>query len=240
MIAGICVLIFLVILYSYQRRQRKKAEIDRKLVESDLRSLRLHMNPHFIFNSLSSLQSFIVTNKKDKAEEYISSFSEMIRSVMSYSISGEITLAEEVILLSQYIELELTRFEDQFSYTVSVAEDIVAGNITIPSLLIQPIVENAIKHGLTGMNRKGNLDIHFWMRGNLLYCTVEDNGRGRNNSTVKFNKVSGHVSTGIRFTEERIRLLIKDDLIQPVTVTDLVEDKKPAGTRVSIVVPVLE
>jgi hypothetical protein len=239
-VVGILACIALVILYMYQRRQRKKAEVARMLVESDLRSLRLHMNPHFIFNSLTSLQSFIVTNKTDKAEEYISSFSEVIRSVMGYSISGEITLTEEVKLLSQYIELEQIRFEDQFSYTITIEEGIIAGGTIIPSLLIQPIVENAIKHGLTGMNRKGNLDIHFEMRGNLLYCTVEDNGRGRNNATVKFNKVSGHVSTGIRFTEERIRLLIKNDSIQPVTVTDLVEGNKPVGTKVSIVIPVLE
>jgi two-component sensor histidine kinase len=239
-IVGGLAFIALSILYTYQHRQRKKAEVSRMLVESDLRSLRLHMNPHFIFNSLTSLQSFIVTKKNEEAEEYISSFSNMIRSVMSYSVVGEITLSEEIEFLKQYIELELIRFDDQFHYTVSVSEDIQPETIIIPSLLIQPLVENAVKHGLTGLNHKATLKVLFTMYNGKLYCTVEDNGRGRTTATVAFNKVSGHISTGIRFTEERIRLLIKDDVVQPITITDLMDGNKPAGTRVTMVVPILE
>jgi len=237
-LTAVCIAIGFV--YAYQRRQRKKAEVEKKLIESDLRSLRLHMNPHFIFNSLTSLQSFIVTQKTAEAETYISQFSQMIRSVMSYSVVGEITLTEEVEFLKRYIELELIRFDDQFEYQVSVADEIQPDTVIIPSLLIQPLVENAIKHGLTGLNRKSSLKIHFGMEDKTLRCVVEDDGRGRSSKTAKFNKISGHISTGIKFTEERIRLLIKDDSIKPITITDLMIDGKSSGTRVVIVVPVLE
>lgn len=214
---------------------RRQNAFKQKITESEVRSLRLYMNPHFIFNSLSSLQSYILTNQNERASEYIHRFSKLIRSVMEHSIKGELTLAEEVQLLSEYVSLEANRFKGQFDFDISVQDEIRSDHVVIPSLLIQPFVENAIRHGLTGTGKRGMLKICFYMRQKELYCFVKDNGHGRK----KHHPVAGHHSTGIRFTEERIRLLINEPVREVVKIKDLFANSEPAGTIVEILIPII-
>lgn len=224
-----------VYVYIRIRTIRRQNEFKHKIAESEVRSLRLYMNPHFIFNSLSSLQSYILTNQNERASEHIHRFSKLIRSVMGHSIKGELTLTEEMALLTEYVKLEANRFKDQFDFNISIQEDVLPDDVVIPSLLIQPFVENAIRHGLTGTGKRGTLRIRFCMRQKELYCFVEDNGHGRNQN----HPVAGHHSTGISFTEERIRLLINEPKREVIKIKDLFADDKPAGTSVEILIPII-
>lgn len=217
-------------------RHRQQLTYRIKMAESELKSLRLYMNPHFIFNSLSSLQSFILTYQNRDAEIFIAKFSKLIRSVMSFSQRGEITLEQEIGLLTNYLELEKVRFKDRFDFRVIADEGIDTTNTLIPSLLIQPFAENAIKHGFSKLGgRKGVLDITFSMQGEDLYCTITDNGKGRQRGAVSPN----HISSGIGFTEERLRLITKNPKQEVVKLIDLEADGKPAGLQVVIFVPIL-
>lgn len=220
----------------YVRGLKRRNDYRVQMAGLELRSLRLYMNPHFIFNSLASLQSFILTSQVETANQYVSRFSRLIRSIMNYSVKGELTLAEEISLLDSYISLEQVRFREQLSYSVTWEESLKTESIVIPSLLIQPFVENAIRHGLTGYEGKGMVKVHFYRKDKLLYCTVEDNGKGR----TEKNQDRHHFSSGIRFTEDRIRLLVKNKQLDVVKISDLVTGNKPSGTRVDILVPILE
>lgn len=218
------------------KRQRDVQEYNRKIVESELKSLRLYMNPHFLFNSLTSLQSFILTVRTDEANYFITKFSKLIRAVMNYSVKGELLLKEEIQLLNSYIELESVRFGSEFTYTVTYEDGLDIDNIMIPSLLIQPFVENAIKHGVTGVSDHCYIKVWFEMRGTNLYCIVTDNGKGRNK---RVSEETTHISSGIKFTEERIKLLInKKEEVITISDHDPLNTTMP-GTRVEIHVPIL-
>jgi LytS/YehU family sensor histidine kinase len=219
------------------RRQKEIQNYTRRLAESELKSLRLYMNPHFLFNSLTSLQSFVLTHKTGEANNFITKFSKLIRSVMTYSIKGELKLKEEVDLLKAYLELESVRFSTAFEYEISCDHNIDTEETVIPSLIIQPFIENAIKHGVTGVTgRQCYIHVRFFMEKNNLYCTIADNGKGR--KTVKMqDKI--HISSGIKFTEERIKLLIKDHTLPVLTITDTSNDEEMPGTTVKVLVPVL-
>ncbi len=221
----------------YIKSNKQKQDYDRKMIESELKSLRLYMNPHFIFNSLTSLQSYILTNKTEKANEYISKFSKLIREVMSYSVKGEISLKNDIQLLNTYLELEKVRFGDTFDFEITCQENLETTQLLIPSLMIQPFVENAIKHGIIGLTtRIGHIKVHFTQRNNQLYCTVEDNGIGIDEN----KKTDGlYSSTGIKFTEERIRLLINKPNKEVIKLEAIIENNQYMGTRVEILVPIL-
>lgn len=219
---------------------RQQSSFKKQLVESELKALRLHMNPHFVFNSLTSLQSFILTNNNDVAASYITKFSRLLRLVMYYSQKGQILLSEEVSLLTRYIELEGVRFENQFRFAVTVDQQINQEDITIPSLVIQPFVENAIKYGLSG-RINGMLRVTFSQGENMIVCVVEDNGVGRA-IVMSQQERSGreYNPTGIKYTKDRLQLLFEDKTIEPVTIIDLYdEDGKARGTRVELKIPVL-
>lgn len=218
------------------KRQKDAQEYQRKIVVSELRSLRLYMNPHFLFNSLASLQSFVLTSKNDEANAFITKFSKLIRSVMTYSIRGELKLSEEIALLHSYLELESIRFNNEFTFEVNAENDIQTEEITIPSLIIQPFVENAIKHGVTGTGRKCYIKVHFFMRNNELFCQVEDNGKGRSAKSVKD---TDHISSGVSFTVERIRLLVNRSADEVISFRDTSPDEQARGTTVEVLVPVL-
>ncbi len=225
------------VLWLSVKRQKEMQEYRRKITESELKSLRLYMNPHFLFNSLTSLQSFILTVKTGEANHFITKFSKLIRAVMNYSVKGELLLKEEIQLLKDYLELESVRFGTGFTYQVACQEGIDIENTSIPSLIIQPFVENAIKHGVTGVAEQCYIKVWFEMRGKELYCIVADNGKGRNS---KQNKETTHISSGIKFTRERITLLLHNKHEQVITMTDT-DPGNPLmpGTTVEIHVPVL-
>jgi tetratricopeptide (TPR) repeat protein len=220
--------------------QVQKAQIEEINRELEKRMLRAQMNPHFIFNAINSIQHFITENDKVSALKFLNKFSTLLRQVLETSTDVNVLLSEEIRLLEHYIQLESLRFDGAFQYAIRVSDDLAADHYEIPILLVQPFVENAILHGL--MNKQGEkfLDIHFEDKGDLICCTVSDNGIGRQAAAAeKARRGRTEISRGLSVTEKRLALLEKNlDYKTMVNFDDLFDsDGKPAGTRVVILIP---
>ncbi|PCJ67673.1 MAG: hypothetical protein COA58_00625 [Bacteroidetes bacterium] len=227
---------FLLLTYFLIKSIRQK---QRSNMLIQLASLRSQMNPHFIFNSLNSVNGFISKNEEIKANRYISDFSKLMRTVLNNSHNPTISLAEEIKSLEIYLSLEHSRFADKFDYEITVNPNINKEDINVPPMLLQPYIENAVWHGLRYKSEKGFLKLDLNHENNFLKVTIEDNGIGRKQSQeLKTNHQRDYKSTGIANTKERVRLLNKLHKAQySVHITDLMHDGKPNGTRVEIMLP---
>ena len=161
--------------------EQKVVEVNKQVAEYRLMALRSVMNPHFLFNALNSIQYFISKNNRELASNYLSLFSKLIRKVLESSVSNKISLKSELEILNHYLDLEILRFENKFSYKIDIDSELQEEDgIEIPSLLIQPYVENAILHGLTNKVGKGKLLIKLQLTpDDQLLVVIEDNGIGR-------------------------------------------------------------
>lgn len=216
-------------------RQRKIAN---KLLA--IRSLRSQMNPHFIFNSLNSVNSFISQSDEKSANKYLSEFSRLMRMVLHNSKEDFVPLDSELEILDRYLKLEHLRFGDHFDYVFEVDPAIEAGNISVPPMLFQPFIENAIWHGLRYLERDGHLKVVFIGDNGLISVVIEDNGIGRARSEeMKTANQSMKKSQGIRNTNDRVRLLneVHHAGIN-VIIGNLNDDADYPGTRVEITIPV--
>jgi LytS/YehU family sensor histidine kinase len=192
------------------------------------------MNPHFIFNVLNSIQFFIAKNDRQNAINYLSTFSKLIRTVLTHSVAEKIKLTDELDMLRNYIELEKVRFEDKFTYKVEIDEDVEVNNILIPSLLIQPYIENAILHGLYNKVGQGQLTIRVKTDDEFLNFEIEDDGVGREEAArIRATNKADHKSMGTKLTEERLRA-INQHKGTDVLFEDLFRGSDPAGTKVTI------
>lgn len=213
---------------------RELAEANKKISELKLMALRSVMSPHFIFNVLNSIQFFITKNDRLNAITYLSTFSKLIRSVLTHSISNKIMLSDEIELLKNYILLELTRFENKFDLILNVNPEIEASSTELPSLLIQPYVENAILHGLYNKPEKGTLQINIDKDNDHIIFVIEDNGIGREEAMkLREKNFPTHKSMGLKVTEERLKLINQQN-VAAFEIEDLEHEGKPAGTRVTI------
>lgn len=238
-----CGLFLLVVLIAWLvvRSNKRKSDLRQRMLESEMKAIRLYMNPHFIFNSLSSLQVFILKHKWQEAENYIPKFAKLIRQTMIYSGRQQISLEEEIAFLKTYIGLEQSRFDQAFGLQLHLVESMDPTEIRLPPLVIQPIVENAIKYGLSGKGSGGLLKISFSEHRGLITVVVEDNGPGRR-KVVEEQAMSPakSPSTGIRYTEERLKLLLKKRKVNaPVVIEDLYNQNGPAGTKVTLLIPMI-
>jgi PAS domain S-box-containing protein len=216
------------------RHDRELAKANRKFAEMKLMALRSLMNPHFIFNILNSIQFYIAKNDRVNAINYLSTFSKLVRTVLTHSINNKIKLSDEVDLLNNYIHLELTRFESKFDFILEISPELNPDDIEIPSLLIQPYVENAILHGLYNKKDRGKLWIRILDAGESIVVEVEDNGVGREAATrIKQQSFPSHNSMGIKLTEERL-LLINQHQNTSVNIIDKHDENGPAGTKVVV------
>lgn len=185
-----------------------REKLERELQISTLASIKSQMNPHFVFNALNTVQSFIFTNDRENASDYLSKFSELTRMILDMSNKEKITLSEEIKALTLYLELEKRRFEDSISYQIVVNENINPELIQIPSMLIQPYVENAIKHGLLHKKGEQKLKIEFVKEDNAVIAFIDDNGIGRKKSQeMKAKKPSSHKSFASEANSKRLELL---------------------------------
>ncbi|HEV7423780.1 MAG TPA: histidine kinase, partial [Candidatus Paceibacterota bacterium] len=200
------------------------------------------MNPHFIFNSLNSINWFIQGNNKVKASEYLTKFSKLVRLILQNSKASLIPLESELESLGLYLDLEGMRFDYHFSYKILVPQDMDISMLKVPPLIIQPYVENAIWHGLLHKDEKGQLDIEVTEEDDQLFFRITDNGIGRNQAAVIGSKsATKHKSMGMQITRERIaklqRLGAKES---SVTINDLLlMDGSSGGTEVIIKIPVM-
>jgi ligand-binding sensor domain-containing protein len=242
LIAGaLTALVFFAVRYRINQLNARLT-LEAALADSERKALRLQMNPHFVFNALDAISGFIFNNEPKEAVRYLTSFAKLMRLTLESSRESVVPLHNELQLLKNYIALEELRFNNSFTHTLTVADDVDTYETNIPPMLLQPFVENAILHGLR--NREGGgglLLLDFKCANKRLEVTIEDNGVGRQRA-AELNAKRGKTSLATSITAERIDLLSKS-LGQPVTLTikDLhAENGLPSGTRVILSFPMLE
>lgn len=221
------------------RQIKEKANIRNQVATSQLTALKAQMNPHFMYNTLNSIQDLILQNDIKSTNYYLSRYSTLTRKILESSESNEIELSEELEILQLYMELEQLRFGDDFKYTVTVSEQLDKSRISIPSMIIQPFVENAIKHGLLHKRGEKLLDVSFEKTGTGLTCIIKDNGIGRKKAAeIKQRSPLGHKSFATKATERRLELINigRRNKIK-LTITDLEDNGTAAGTMVRIDIP---
>ena len=243
-IIGFAILLAIWMLYFFIRyrveltlkKKQERFELQNIVLETELRVNRALMNPHFVFNSLNALQSFILKNENKLANNYLVKFSKLMRMILESNTSNLITLELEVRLLESYLEIENLRFKGDVHYVIRVEESLIPSNIKIPIMMIQPFVENAIWHGLLKSNKEKELHISFkGVQGKYVSCTVQDNGVGRPLATeIELEKKS----LAIGFIKQRISLLNR---IHDLKCTLSIEDMpNKGGTKVEILLPILK
>jgi streptogramin lyase len=235
-----------ILIYRRIRRIRRKHEVEKKLLEIEKqkfdleqKALRLQMNPHFIFNSLNSIQSYIISHDTEKAVTYLGKFSQLMRLILTNSGSELISLMEELKSITYYLELEKLRFDNKFDYEIQVDEKLDQEFVEIPPMIVQPYIENAIIHGLLNKPSRGKLIINFRMSGNKILCAIQDNGIGREESS-RISQESGinRKSRGMLVTKARLEILNRmNNEEYSVKVVDLKDESgKPSGTRVELII----
>jgi sensor histidine kinase YesM len=187
---------------------RKKESINKQLAEAQLLALQTQMNPHFIFNSLNSIKGMVLDNQQQKASRYLSKFARIIRITVNQSKQIFTTLYDNIEYLESYLLMEKLRFDDSFNYRITVDDNIDKEDILIPTMMIQPLVENAIWHGLMQKLGEKTVEIHFSKDHDAISCTIEDNGIGIHCSE-KLKKVNKppYQSVGLNNIRNRIKLL---------------------------------
>ncbi len=221
--------------------RHRNLEENKQTLQLELRSLRSQMNPHFIFNSLSSIHRYIWSNNQEEASDYLTKFSKLMRLILDNTQHTFVSLNKELESLRLYLDLESLRCNGIFDYRIKVAPDIHDEEVLIPPMILQPYVENAIWHGLVHKsNEKGQLDIGIRLEGRSLVCTITDNGIGRKRAMeIKARKGKTHTSVGMKVTQGRIDLIRKiNNKDASVVVTDLEDTTgEPTGTLVTIILP---
>jgi CheY-like chemotaxis protein len=210
--------------------------LKQKASELEMQVLRAQMNPHFIFNCLSSINRFILKNESETASDYLTKFSRLIRMVLNNSNKNLIILEDELEMLRLYLDLEKLRFKNSFDYSITFHNNFDAASIFIPPLLLQPFAENAIWHGLIHKEGQGVLEIAFELDNNMLICYITDNGIGRKKAeALKSKSAEKQKSMGMQITADRLALLNKDVEQTTFSVEDLVDaEGRAAGTKVTL------
>lgn len=210
------------------RAIRRKAAIAQELAELEGKALRAQMNPHFIFNSLNAIQELVVTEKNEEAYEYLTRFSRLLRKVLHHSEQKWIRLGEELQVLEWYLALESLRFQHAFTYAIEVPAGLDTEDYEVPPMILQPFVENAIWHGLSNKEGPKHLSIRVEAEKQILVCTIEDNGIGREAAQkIKAAKLGAgnFASRGMLLSQKRIDLLNQE---LPMACTLQIIDKKDA------------
>ncbi|MEO8146499.1 MAG: tetratricopeptide repeat protein [Bacteroidia bacterium] len=215
--------------------RRRKTSFEKQVSEVEMTALRSQMNPHFIFNSLHSINNYVLNNDKKNASDYLGKFSKLMRLILENSREQEVPLEKDLLTLELYMELEAMRFENKFSYKIEVADDLDPENTLVPPMILQPFVENSILHGLQHKESEGKIVISVKKENDMIVCTVEDNGVGREKAMEMKEKTSTHKgeSLGMKITNARIDIINKIKKAKAsVNLTDLSE-----GMRVEVKLP---
>lgn len=224
------VLLSLVFIQAYRRRKAlNKLEVN----QLNNKVLRSQLNPHFIFHALNSIRTFM-EHHPEMADNYLVKFSTLMRQVLENSEEEKISLNEEIAMIENYMQLEAIRLTDGFDYEVSLDESIDAGATTVPPLILQPMIENAILHGLMPLKRRGKIVLHFKEKNGLLEATIEDDGIGLGSTMVDTRSAEKKRSMGMQITRERIELLNRKAKAKGSLVQQLFEQ----GSMVRIEIPV--
>ncbi len=201
----------------------------------ELDNLRSQMNPHFLFNALNSINSFIVKNEVHKASDYLSKFSKLMRMILEHSKKKSVLLSDEIEALELYLKIESNRFEKSFEHSILIDEGILTNEIYIPPLIIQPFVENAIWHGIQHQSNVGLVHVKFSKQGDdFVKIEIVDNGIGREKAKkLKSKSGGGNKSYGINITKERIKYSHPNNSMEIVDLHD--QEGNPTGTKVILI-----
>jgi ligand-binding sensor domain-containing protein len=239
---GLMALLVWGIIYRIRRREQEKTAINKRIGDLEQLARKAQMNPHFIFNSLNSIQQYVMDTDLAGANKFISGFSRLIRQTLDFSSRKEISLEEELDYLRNYLDLEQTRLENAFTWEVIMEDIIDPADYYLPPMILQPFVENSVRHGLRfRKDRQGKLRIIIKKINTELVCVVEDNGVGR--KAAKMLKSNSHIeyqSKGMSLTADRIALLNKSNHHKiTMQIKDLEDEQQKAlGTRVTLIFPI--
>ena len=232
-IIGILLLIGLIFVIFNRRQVKRRLTLQKEVAEYEQKALHLQMNPHFVFNCLGSISSFIVQNGTDSALKYLSKFSKLMRLTLEYSKGSLIPIDKEIESLQNYLELEQLRFHNKFEFSIQ-SSDKVEFNMGLPPLLIQPFVENAILHGLVPKESNGKIDVSFDVENHQLVCTITDNGIGISKSKqMKEQSVQAHQSMALEITKKRLEIM--EATISKSAQIEIIENN---GTIVTLRLPI--
>ena len=251
---GLMTLFALFIYYTYKQRlktqkllahknaviQETQFKVQMALLE--LKALRAQINPHFLFNCMNSINRMIQSNENEQASSYLAKFSMLVRLILENSETPYITLKNELILLESYIQMEELRFKGKINYQIDMDKNIDTEDVQIPSMIIQPFIENAIWHGLVhkAPSEKGLVSLSFFRNNANINCIIEDNGVGRKKAReLSQNSMYKSKSLGIQITNERLKLISMDKVEKYIHFEDLKDqNNQPLGTKVEITIPV--
>jgi tetratricopeptide (TPR) repeat protein len=206
-IAVICIAAILLFFLLTLRHKNEKLRLKQRAAVLEMKALRSQMNPHFIFNCLSAINHFILNNETDRASEYLTRFSRLMRMVLVNAGKTTISLEEELNMLKLYLNMEQLRFKDAFDYFIYCDPEVQPSMVNVPSFVLQPFCENAIWHGLLHKEGKGQLNIHLKMKAGILICTIKDNGIGMEKAAeLKTGSVEKQYSFGHKLSAERLAL----------------------------------
>jgi hypothetical protein len=241
-IAGISLIIVLIIRRFKRALEKEKAKslLQSQLYEMEMKVIKAQMNPHFIFNSMNSIQHLMLSKDIESANTYLVKFSRLLRKILESNTEEFISIENEIDILNKYIEIESLRFQHAFTYEIIADENPGGSHIRIPQMMIQPFVENAIWHGLLPKKGNGKLTITFGIiNDKILSCIIDDNGVGRNSSS-ETEIVEKNKSLGIIFIKQRLELMKKiwgGDY--SLTITDKTSSGGTSeGTRITILIPI--
>jgi two-component sensor histidine kinase len=234
----IMVLVILIIIYR-KNLQIKRRDLDHQLITLEQKALQSMMNPHFIFNSLGSIQNYLLQKRSGEAGLYLSQFARLIRQNLNAINSAYINLEEEIDRLKNYLDLEKLRMENKFDYSIDVDENLDAEEVGIPSMIIQPFVENAIWHGIAALEDAGQVNIRFKKQDERsIKVIIEDNGIGMRRSRAYSVKQEKHLHLGMEMTRKRLELLSRKFSIQTaLNFSETYPGRTNPGTRVVLVLP---
>ena len=228
------------IAYAVFNYYRNRNEVAKKLVQLEGQALRAQMNPHFIFNSLNAIHDFIADSDQRSAHLYLARFAALIRRTLDLSRKPTVNLTEELETLKLYLELEVMRFQGKIDYAIELNITDEPSEILMPAMLLQPYMENAIRHGLMNKEGKGHLKLEITQRDSSLICTITDNGIGRKASAMKGRNLKGHRSHAMDITSERMNAFNEkgQEVRAEVKIIDLEDEQGNAlGTQVELTIP---
>jgi ligand-binding sensor domain-containing protein len=240
-LSAIVITIFRVRVRQIRNKQQAEFEQQVEISKAELKALRAQMNPHFVFNSLNSIQHYILNSKGDEAVKYLNKFAKLIRIILNNSEKPTVTINEDIEALKLYLELERMRFENKFDYAIQIDESIDGDYDEIPPMVIQPYLENAILHGINPKEGNGQINIKIKLVNQFIKISIADDGIGRvkSNTIQSLQPAFRHKSLGMKITKDRVSILNR--LHQSnlnVNIIDLYNDKKEAiGTQVDLFIP---
>ena len=241
----LCILAILrYIVRRIKQAEKRKTEYNRRIAELEAKALTNQMNPHFIFNSLNSVQHLILEKEEKQALNFLADFATLMRQMLNNSRKSYISLEEEIAFLTRYLELEKIRFAHSFTYHFDIEPELKDYTVYIPPMIIQPIVENAIKHGLAPKNSAGHLEIKLEMVDDLLYCSVDDDGIGwEHSNSIKTGRLVKHESTALSVIRERLQII--KSFNGSVGKLEIIDKFKSGfgnkeGTLVEILIPIVK